>query len=240
MRGRGLQRLWPRYNSPEPTPITTGTQATTAPVQAIAAAPTSHAANATSPPVETFSAGEFWARAVSGDPGVIDYGSLREMATMADVTVVATPTSIVKGRDVPGDDTGGEFGYFATVFLDVEEVVAGTIVQGDPHALKMEVFLGAGDPKRNDYTVAFVRYAASLPSERALLFLTNKGNLFKRIGLQANAPGGGYDYYMIASDQAYVRDVEGVADLGQAAPKWLADLRGDPFTDVVADVKALD
>jgi hypothetical protein len=230
--------------SPPPTGFATPS-GSTAPLSTLDAAQSPSAATSTddsggaSPaPVQAFDAREFWERAVSGDPGAIDYGSLRKMISAVDVVLVARPTGIVQGRDVAGNAAGTDVGYFATVSLDVEDVVAGRIVKGDPHALKMELFMGASDPTRNDYVATFARYAASLPTERVLLFLTNKGKLFERLGLGPDDPGGGYDYYMIASGQAYVRDVGGAAEPWLAGPDWLVGLRGESFKSVVAKVKS--
>ena len=119
-------------------------------------------------------------------------------------------------------------------------MVAGKLVEGDPQALKLEVFLGAGSPSRNDYGAAFTRYAASVPNERVLLFLTNKGRLFERMGLAADDPGAGYDYYMLARAVRLTFEMStGSLEPWPAGPDWLVDLRGDPFTSVVAKVRSL-
>jgi hypothetical protein len=190
------------------------------------------------PIVEPFGAAEFWERAVSGDPEAIDFGSLRGMISAVDVIVVATPTRMVKGRDVIGN-AEGDTGFFATMFVSVDEILGGRIVEGDGKELKVELFMGAADPTQNDYQVTFARYAASLPSERAALFLTNKGKYFERHGLQADDPGGGFDYYMLASGQSYIRDVVGKAEPWSGGPSWLESLHGQSFADVVSQVTDL-
>ena len=185
-------------------------------------------------PVEPAS---FWAFS-SGDPYETDYGSLESMLSAVDLVVVATPTGSVKGREVLGNEDG-DTGYFATVFLEVEATVAGGVVEAQGRELKMETFLGAGYPWENDHSEGYARYAASLPMERALLFLTNKGKFFERGGLEPDDPGGGYDYYMLWTGCGFIRDVDGRAEPTEYAPEWLEALRGRPFDEVVAQVREL-
>ena len=186
----------------------------------------------------TLAPAEFWMRSVSGDPGAVDYGSLEDMIAAVDTVVVATPVGSVKGRDVVGNEEG-DTGFHATIFVEVEEIVAGRVVEGDGLELKVEAFLGAAYPSEYDYADEYERYASSIPAERALLFLMNKGRFFERAGLDPTQAGAGYDYYFLASGQAYVREVNGLAEPWADGPEWLTRLRGEDFDEVVREVGEL-
>ena len=197
------------------------------------------------PPLAPLSADETWAKLIMGDPGAVSYPSLAAIARDADAIVIASPGKLVKGPD--HKDAYGNVIYLATLTLNIERVIQGTIITRQPGTLTLQIWLGVGGPDGYDYSDHFERLVASGPSGRAILFLANAAVWNKKFGGPTDHFMADPDFYQINGGQGYLRDVNGLIEpprvseeaLATMAGTWQSDLRGRSFEDAIHALEAL-
>lgn len=168
---------------------------------------------------------EFWLQVSPGGES-LQYSSLKSITESSDAVVVGRILSIGEGRPVD-DPTGGGYG---TIAFSIESLVAGEIHPARSDTVNVEFFM----PDARLYP----RFAVGFPKDRILLFLRNKAAEALSLGLDPDGPLAGENFYRIASDQGYLRSVDGriVPPVG-ATDAWLTDLAGHDFDATVAALK---
>ena len=197
------------------------------------------------PPLAPLSADEAWAKLIMGDAGAVSYPSLAASARDADAIVIASPGKLVKGPD--HKDEYGNVIHLATLKLNIERVIQGTIITRHPGMLTLQIWLGVGGPDGYDYSDHFERLVASRPSGRAILLLANAAVWNKKFGGPADHFMADPYFYQINGGQGYLRDVNGLIEpprvseeaLATMAGTWQSDLRGGPFEAAVHALEAL-
>jgi hypothetical protein len=175
---------------------------------------------------EPYSPAEFWGYVAGGGDGEEVYDSLAAMTTKADAVVVGTVIAIrtdparYQSLDLQG-------ALYATLTLKIETVLAGKVNVAAPGQLNLAVFMA--DPRQ------YARFAAGLPSERAIYFLRNE--LVETMSARQTPLPDAAIYYSVVSDQGLIRDVGGAA-MPVANFPYLVALQGRPFDAVVAEVAA--
>lgn len=194
--------------------------------------------------LEPLSADQAWAMLIPGDPASISYPSLAAIVSDADVVVIASPGKLVKGPDFT--DEYGNVIYLASLTLNVERVISGTVATKAPGTLTLRTWLGVGDPGGDNYGAEFARLVASRPSGRAVFFLANMAALNKRMGGPPDHPAADPYAYQILGGQGFLRDVGGQTEppqlsedaLNRMAGRWQLALTGRRFVEVVAEIAA--
>ena len=188
---------------------------------------------------------EAWAMLIPGDPGSVSYPSLAAIAMDSDAVVIASPGELVKGPDFP--DEYGNTIHLASLTLNVDRVIRGSVSTRQPGTLTLRFWLGVGDAGGYDYGDVFASLAASKPAGRAIFYLANMAALNTRMGgspdhWQADPYG-----YQVLGGQGYLRDVNGLVvpprvpdeALSRMAGTWQTKLRGRSFDDVVSTLDAI-
>jgi hypothetical protein len=182
---------------------------------------------------------------IPGDPGSVSFLSLAAIAVASDAVVIASPGVLVKGPDFP--DEYGNVIHLATLTLNIERVIRGTVETKQPGTLALRFWLGVGDTGGYDYTDVFARLAGSKPSGRAILYLANMAALNERMGGPPDHWQADPYAYEILGGQGYLREVDGLIEppsvpgeaLARMAGAWQTELRGRPFDEVVASLDAI-
>ncbi len=196
------------------------------------------------PSLAPLSADEAWAMLIPGDPASISYPSLVAITRDADAVVIATPGELVKGPDFT--DESGNVIYLASLRLNVERVIRGTVKTTEPGTLTLRTWLGV-DPGGYDYGAEFARLVASQPSGRGVFFLANMAALNERMGGPSDHFQADPYAYQILGGQGFLRDVGGLAEpprlsddaLDIMAGTWQTALRGRSFDEVVAEIATI-
>ncbi len=220
-----------------------GLTASIAPATATAA---DMATVAPSTSLEPLSADQAWALLIPGDPASISYPSLAAIVRDADVVVIASPGKLVKGPDFT--DEYGNVIYLASLTLNVERVLSGTVRTKEPGTLTLRTWLGVGDSGGDGYGAEFARLFASRPSGRAVFFLANMAALNKRMGGPPDHPAADPYAYQILGGQGFLRDIGGRTEPPQLsedaltgmAGRWQIALRGRLFDEVVAEIATIE
>jgi hypothetical protein len=177
----------------------------------------------------------FWAGLFSGEPDAVNYPSLRELIKGSDAVVLASFATVTGGPDYYGGS--GFTGYMATVTLQVDRVLSGSLPVGST-TVPVEVFLGIGPAgaAQNPYADFIGQMQASMPHERGVFFLVNMVAYYRQFD-PASASRYDPSAYQVTSVQGLVRDANGVAQLPRNAPgTWPATLTGRPFAEVVSEI----
>lgn len=197
------------------------------------------------PSLEPLSADEAWAMLIPGDPTSISYRSPAALMRDADLVVVGRLGGVRAGPD--NADKYGVVAYLASVTLDVERVIRGTLVTREPGTLTLWVVIGIGDGG-SDFSAQVDQFATSVPrGERAVLFLVNMAAKAGRNDFPADDPQADPYAYQILGGQGFLRDVGGRVEppglsadaLAIMAGRWQEDLRGRPFDQVVRSLEAI-
>lgn len=171
----------------------------------------------------------FWQAVVPGHP-YEQHSSILDMAASADAVVRGHIASIAKGRNLVADAETGEIAAYATLTVAIDELIAGVIHTEERATVKVEIFLD--DPE------AYGRIAESVPQESAIWFLRNKAVEAALLGLPADYPGAGEDYYRVVSNEGILREVEGdVVPVQPSESDWLAALDGRAIDDVLSELR---
>lgn len=168
----------------------------------------------------------FWSAVMVAGTAVEHYDSLIEFAQGADLVVVGRLVDAKPGR-VFGDPPHDAAFYIETT-LAIEQVVF-----QQPH-----------DGSVKSVTVEFVAHeealvgplVASLPSERALFFLRHNSTTAGMAGRSAAEQAAELPYWHVVNNESILRELEGRAAPLVADSSFIADLRDQPFPDVVAAI----
>lgn len=181
----------------------------------------------------SFSEDEFWSRVSAGEHQQ-RYPALDDLVQASDLIVVGTVESLEPGRDRKIVETG-EVEYNATAKVAISDVLKGTpkSTAASAGVVNVEFLLGFQPG-------LLTPFAKSLPRDRVLLFLRNKGEEARSLGATPDAPGAGTHYYFVRGLQGVIRDRNGSGSvLPDESGDWLNDLDGRPFTEVVEEVRAV-
>lgn len=186
----------------------------------------------TAVPEKAYGEQTFWDR-FGGTDQQATYGSLLEIVATSDVVVVATVKDVAPGRKIPVPGTG-ETEYMATMTLDVDDVIKGSVASpaGAPGTIQVETLLSFNPP--GSILDAMVQ---SVPKGRqVLLFLGNWTAEVLRHGLPATHPAAGDDYYFVLTGiEGYVLNVGQKGQVSREADvDWLRDLNARPFSEIVS------
>ena len=195
--------------------------------------------------IEPLSADEAWAMLIPGDPASISYRSPAALMRDADLVVVATTGELTEGPDFT--DEYGNVIHLASLTLNVERVLRGTVKTREPGTLTLRTWLGVGDPGGYDYADTFASLATSPISGRGVFFLANMAALNTRMGGPPDHPAADPYAYQIQGGQGFLRDVGGRVEpprlsedaLFTMAGRWQEDLRGQPFDALVRSLDAI-
>lgn len=168
---------------------------------------------------------EFWLQVAGGS---FEYTSLASMTRSTDAVVVGRIRSIGLGRPLPDTTESG----YGNILFALERLVAGSVNETQPGLINVEFFMA--DSR------LFPRYTGRVPAERVVLFLSNKAEDARDLGMDPNGPLAGEKFYRVASDQGFLRDVGGkVKPPIGATDRWLTDLAGRDFDATVDDLATL-
>jgi hypothetical protein len=171
----------------------------------------------------------FWS--LAGIDGVQSegYESAPEMYAAVDAVVVGRITSIQMGR-VIGDADNDNAAYYATVSLEIEEVLrsrSNALPESRVVSLELLSF----------YPSVVERMIAEFVPERGLYFLTSKGLNAERAGEPAAVAAAEMPFYRLSIAEGVIREIGGQA-FARPSPdrSVLSDHHGRPFDSVVRDV----
>ena len=186
---------------------------------------------------------------IPGDPASISYRSPAALMRDADLVVIATTGELIEGPDFTVTNESGRVAivHLASLTLNVERVLRGTVKTREPGTLTLRMWLGVGDPGGNDYADTFESLAASPISGRGVFFLANLAALNTRMGGPPDHPAVDPYAYQIQGGQGFLRDVGGRVEpprlsedaLFTMAGRWQEDLRGQPFDALVRSLDAI-
>jgi len=192
------------------------------------------------PTPEELSADQFWASLFDGDPDFAAYPSLESLAGDATAVVVAAITSVDEGPSFTDEYKNVQFRAVAS--LDVQEVLVGKVNALVPGTTSVLITLGVqfAGHEPDPWQARLASLKASLPHERAILFLIDEAT-FWSLG-KAPTPATAPDpmHYLVFASNGFIRDDNGVArpsTLTETA--WTNAIDGQPFDDVVAEVAAM-
>lgn len=201
------------------------------------------------PSLAPLSADEAWAMLIPGDPASVSYRSPAALMRDSDVVVMATVGELTDGPDftTPGGTGAGSIVHLASLTLNVERVLRGTVKTREPGTLTLRIWLGVGDPGGYDYADTFASLATSPISGRGVFFLANMAALNTRMGGPPDHPAADPYAYQIQGGQGFLRDVGDRVEpprlsedaLFTMAGRWQEDLRGQPFDALVRSLDAI-
>ncbi len=159
------------------------------------------------------------------------FGSLEEAARSADLVVVGRITEVTKGRewvanpaylDIP-ELADVAYARFATAWIEPEAVLGSPRVPVQRDRVPLELDLLQAD--------LLPELVANVPRERAIFFLRDKADHGAAAG----------EYFRFTNvNQGLIREFDGRVETLQTGPdQFLSQLRGQPFGDVIARLKAI-
>lgn len=104
---------------------------------------------------------------IPGDPASISYRSPAALMRDSDVVVLATVGELTEGPDFT--DEYGNVIHLASLTLNVERVIRGTVKTREPGTLTLRTWLGVGDPGGNNYADTLTSLATSSLSGKGRL-----------------------------------------------------------------------
>ncbi len=130
---------------------------------------------------------EFWSRTFLVAREAEHYESLADMIAAADAVVRGRIVGFERGR-VFGNPEQGE-AHYASAFVAVDEVLAGSVPERHRQQLTLEILLP--DP------TAFDALQAEFPSVETVFFLRHKGTEAERLGWGPEGVAAEADYYRL-------------------------------------------
>jgi hypothetical protein len=168
----------------------------------------------------------FWSLTAVDGMAAEDYATFAEMVKSADAVIVGQIVSVTKGRESVADaaligdpDVGDRaMARFAKVTIEIEQIIGGSLYPLG-RLIDMEVYLPRED------TLPLLE--ASIPIERALFALRNKG------------PEDSIDFYRFVNDeQGLIRDFGGSAHLlAHDLPVGFTELEGQTFSQSIREAR---
>jgi hypothetical protein len=208
------------------------------PVSGVPTAPPAEASAAASAEIEPLSAAAFWAAMVPGDPEAISYPTLDAIVSGSDAVVTGTVSSIAPGPTV--EDQYRNIIYWATVTLQIDDALAGSVRTAEPGTIAVSLLLGVGDAE-HDFDWRYEQFASSLPSDRVVMFLSNNQEWAKQYDFPLDSPEADPMHYRVVSGQGYFRELDGRVVLpAQPIGEWPKAFDGLSFDQFVAAVRAAE
>jgi hypothetical protein len=171
----------------------------------------------------------FWSLTDVRGMSAEEFSSLREMALSADLVVIGKFSDVKKGREWVANPAyvndpvfkEAAMARFADAPIAIEEVIGVPRVPFAGPAVPLELFLPGPD--------LVEKLKATLPQERAIFFLRNKG------------PKDDPHRYRLTNDyQGILRDIDGrVAVMDPTAGHFLEHLDGTDFSSLVKDLHSI-
>lgn len=180
------------------------------------------------------SAREFWGRTFLVAREAEHYDSLAEMTAAADAVVRGRIVAFERGR-VFGTPEEGE-AHYASAFVAVDEVLAGSLPEKHRQQLTLEILLP--DP------TAFEALHAEFPATETLFFLRHKGTELANLGWGPEVVAADADYYRLVVLRAVAWNSSGRAGTlvdthaDAHVPDFITQLNGASFTALVERVRS--
>lgn len=171
-------------------------------------------------------AGLFWRAAALHGSQAEHYETLTSMAQSADAVVVGRLRSIDNGR-VFGEEEGNKY-YYATVKIDVDELVLGSLDQD----WSLEVPISR--PEQSDTLRGW------LSDGKALFFLRSKAREARMLGYAQGVIDQESGYYRLVTFEAVINDDNGLANPPLGGETAFSGVGSRPFADVVAELRAIE
>ncbi len=149
------------------------------------------------------------------------------MTRQADAVVVGQVTAV--RQDLARYQSLGDLqgATWATLTFSIEQVVKGSVNEAAPKEMNLAIFMA--DARQ------YERFATAPPAGRVMVFVANErldADRFKQPHLPDDAL-----YYVLLDDQSVFREVGGVAVPAVDSGGFLTALKGEPFDQVIAQVK---
>jgi hypothetical protein len=174
---------------------------------------------------------------IPGDPEAIAYESLQGLARASDLVLVGRVSELVAGPTV--EDPYGNMIYWATTKLRVDEVLIGDLRTEESGTVAVWMLLGVGD-KTHDFAERYSQLAASLPSDRVVLFLSNNEEWAKQYGTPLDSPEADPMGYRILGGQGYLRELNDKVKIpARPVGDWPRSLDGTDFEELLDDIRAM-
>jgi hypothetical protein len=175
---------------------------------------------------------------IPGDPEAVSYLTLDDIVAASDAVVTGTVSGIAPGPTV--EDPYHNIIYWATVTFQIDDALAGSVRTAEPGTIAVSLLLGVGDAE-HDFDWRYEQFASSLPSDRAVMFLSNNQEWAKQYDFPLDSPEADPMHYRVVSGQGYFREIEGRVVLpAQPVGEWPLAFDGLPFDQFVAAVRAAE
>jgi hypothetical protein len=157
------------------------------------------------------------------------YETVEEMAANSEVVVLGRLAWVADGRSYGDPEHDASVVQFASVGLEVHEVLAGQ-PRMPGQDLVVEFLIPSGK-------VGVIDLKETMPAEEAIFFLRNKGSEVARWGWAEDAVAVEAGFYRLVSTQGVVRNVDGRASHTSLDTDPVR-LRQSVFDDVVATLRS--
>ncbi len=180
---------------------------------------------------------DFWRHLHVNGSEIEQYDNLESMAGSADAVVKGRITDIAAGRvfgwrdDMLPNPEWTRVQY-ATITVEISELLAGALRREDMERVALEVMVGSEETGS---------LRSSLPTEDGFFFLRSKGDEARRLGLSSERIEEERPFYRLVIADGLLRIFDGrVAPAFAADQPFLLELEGMPADDVRARIIAAD
>lgn len=217
-----------------------GAPGQSSPSQASRSAPTARP-DPTSKPTPVVTPGvpfeqELWSELFPGDPEAISYPSLGGIVDASDLVVSGRARAIEMGPANP--DGTGNITFWATVTFEIDELLSGSPQTRQPGTVAVWMLLGQGrEGDGISFEERYARALASIPDERAVLFLLNLKRWMTGFGFP-NHPDADAFGYILNGGQSWFRETGGNVTLPtQRVGDWPQAYRAKTFDSFLDEVR---
>ncbi|MGH2455561.1 MAG: hypothetical protein ACRDHD_04820 [Candidatus Limnocylindria bacterium] len=178
---------------------------------------------------------EFWRTLHIRASEVEQYDSLEGMAKAADAVVVARIRSVSPGRVfgefVEGPHVDDALAHYASITIEIDEVLAGALPAEDTQILVLEVMV----PQPADLPAL----TDQIPTETSIYFLRSKEMEAQRLGLPDDDVKAEDGFYRLVVQEALLRVFDGAVHPSPIAERpFLVALEGRRMEDVVSIIRS--
>jgi hypothetical protein len=160
-----------------------------------------------------------------------NYRSLADMQDAAEATILGRITGVQPGRVFSDPEELRDSVLYLTAEVAIKRVLSGSIQSAHEGMLQLEVLLP--DEK------LLSRLIAEFPTERAIMFVRNKGSEVAELGFPASVQATERDYYRLVRTEAIVRDFDGIIRVAvDTTSPFLQELEGRSFEELINTLQA--
>lgn len=162
-----------------------------------------------------------------------NYQSLADMQDAAEATILGRITGVQAGRVITDPNEPRDSVLYLTAEVAIERVLSGSIQPGHEGRLQLEVMLP--DEALLD------RLVAEFPTERAIMFVRNKGSEVAELGFPADVQAMERDYYRLVRTEAIMREFNGLIRVAvDTTSPFLQALDGRSFQELINTLQAAE